>query len=316
MHVFVTGATGWVGSAVVKELLAAGHSVSGLTTSPAGAEKLRTMGIKPYVGKLRQHDVLRRAAAEADGVIHTAFIHGLSHMSLYMRGRLLVGAISSGIYASYMRVAGETEATAIGALGSALEKSGRPLIVASGILNLPQGQVATEQDDHVESPRPTESAAFKFLDRGVRVAAVRLSPTVHGDGDHGFVARIIQAARKKGVSPYIGEGANRWTTVHRLDAAKLFQLALERGAAGAKYHAVAESGVSFREIACLIASRLKVPAVSISADKAAAHFGILARPVGMDNPASSTWTRQTLGWMPEREGLLADMSAHYLNAVA
>jgi nucleoside-diphosphate-sugar epimerase len=314
MHVFVTGATGWVGSAVVKELLSAGHSVSGLTTSSAGAQKLQKMGAKAHVGKLGQHDLLRKAAAESDGVIHTAFIHGLSSMSLGTRVRLFAGALNGGIVSSFMRILTETESGAIGALGSGLGNSGRPLVVASAILYLPQGKVATETDSHASNTpnrSVSERAAFNFVQRGVRASAIRLAPTVHGDGDHGFIAQIIQAARKNGASPYIGDGANRWASVHRLDAAKLFRLALEKGEAGAKYHGVGETGVPFRDIASLIATKLKVSAVSIPASKGAKHFGMLASFVGLDNPASSEWSRQAQGWHPEQMGLLADMDAHY-----
>ncbi|GGF11966.1 3-beta hydroxysteroid dehydrogenase [Aliidongia dinghuensis] len=319
MHVFVTGATGWIGSAVVEELLSAGHNVSGLTTSAAGAQKLQKMGAKAYVGKLGQHDLLRKSAAESDGVIHTAFIHGLSSMSLGMRVRLFAGALNGGIVSSFMRILAETESGAIGALGSGLENSGRPLVVASGILYLPQGKVATEKDSHVSNvPNRSfsERAAFNFIQRGVRASAVRLAPTVHGDGDHGFIPHIVQAARKNGVSPYIGDGANRWTAVHRLDAAKLFRLALEKGEAGAKYHGVGEAGIPFQDIASLIATRLNVPAVSIPTSKAAKHFGMLGGFIGLDNPASNEWTRQTLGWNPEQRGLFADMDAHYFNSAA
>lgn len=317
MHVFVTGATGWVGSAVVKELLSAGHSVSGLTTSSAGAQTLQKMGAKAHVGTLSQHDLLRKAAAESDGVIHTAFIHSLSSMSLGTRVRLFAGALNGGIVSSFMRILTETESGAIGALGAGLGNSARPLVVASAILYLPQGRVATEADSHASNTpnrSVSERAAFNLVQRGVRASAVRLAPTVHGDGDHGFIAQIIQAARKHGASPYIGDGANRWPSVHRLDAAKLFRLALEKGEAGAKYHGVSETGVPFRDIASLIATKLKVPAVSIPASKAAKHFGMLASFVGLDNPASSEWSRQALGWRPEQTGLLADMGAHYFNA--
>jgi nucleoside-diphosphate-sugar epimerase len=314
MHVFVTGATGWIGSAVVNELLSAGHSVSGLTTSSKGAEKLQKLGAKAYVGTLNQHALLRQAAAESDGVIHTAFIHGLGSMSLATRVRLFAGALNGGILPSFMRILTETESGAIGALGSGLGRSGGPLVVASALLYLPQGRVSTEKDDHVSNTPNrsiSERAAFDFVARGIRASAVRLAPTVHGNGDHGFIARIIEAARKKGVSPYIGDGANRWPAVHRLDAAKLFRQALEKGEAGAKYHGAGEEGIPFRDIATSIATRLKVPAVSIPATKAAKHFGMLAGFMGLDNPASSAWTRQALGWSPEQPALLADMDAHY-----
>lgn len=314
MHVFVTGATGWVGSAVVKELLSAGHQVSGLTTSSKGAEKLQKLGAKAYVGKLSQHALLRKAAAESDGVIHTAFIHALSSMSLGTRVRLFAGAFNGGIVSSFMRILAETESGAIEALGSGLGNSGRPLVVTSAILYLPQGKVSTEKDNHVSNTpnrSVSERCAFDFVPRGIRASAVRLAPTVHGDGDHGFIPQIIEAARKKGVSPYIDDGANRWSAVHRLDAAKLFRLALEKGEAGAKYHGVGEVGIPFRDIASSIATRLKVPNAGIPKAKAAKHFGMLSSFIGLDNPASSEWTRQALGWNPEQPSLLNDMNAHY-----
>ncbi|TPL43097.1 SDR family oxidoreductase [Mesorhizobium sp. B2-4-6] len=314
MRVFVTGATGWIGSAVVKELVSAGHQVTGLTTTADGAERLKKLGAKARVGRLAQHDLLRDAAARCDAVIHTAFIHDLSHMSLTTRLRLFAGALNGGIVASFLRILAETESGAILALGSGLEGSGRPLVVTSGVAFLPQGKISTESDDHMsDSPNRSfsEAAALSLIARGVRSSIIRLAPTVHGFGDRGFAAQIIAAARKKGVSPYIDSGANRWAAVHRLDAAKLFRLALEKGVSGAKYHGVGEVGIPFRDIASLIATRLRLPAVGIPAAKAAKHFGILSNFVGLDNPASSEWTRQALGWVPEQESLLADMDAHY-----
>jgi nucleoside-diphosphate-sugar epimerase len=314
MRVFVTGATGWVGSAVVEELIASGHQVTGLTTTAKGASRLQQTGVRARIGRLGQHDLLREAAAESDGVIHTAFIHGLSHMSLWTRLQLFAGALKGGILPSFLRILAETETGAIRALGSGLKDSARPLVITSGVLFLPQGRVSTERDDHVsDAPNRSfsEKAALEFVGLGVRPSIVRLPPTVHGAGDRGFMARIIGAARKRGVSPYVGDGANRWPAVHRLDAAKLFRLALEKGGAGAKYHGVDEVGVRFSDIASSIASRLQVPAVSIPAAKAAKHFGILANFVGADNPASSEETRRALGWRPGQTGLLADVEAHY-----
>jgi nucleoside-diphosphate-sugar epimerase len=319
MRVFVTGATGWVGSAVVKELVSSGHQVTGLTTTPEGAQRLQKLGAKARLGKLSQHALLREAAAQSDGVIHTAFIHDLSHMSLTTRLRLFAGALSGGIVSSFMRILAETETGAIRALGAGLKDSKRPLVVASAVLFLPPGKVSTEHDSHVsKTPNRSvsEAAALDLIAQGVRPSTVRLAPTVHGDGDHGFIPQIIEAARKKGVSPYIGDGANRWPTVHRLDAAKLFRLALEKGEAGAKYHGVGEAGIPFRDIASSIASKLQLPALSIPAAKAAKHFGILANFIGLDNPASNEWTRQALGWVPEQTGLLADMDAHYFSRPA
>jgi nucleoside-diphosphate-sugar epimerase len=319
MRVFVTGATGWVGSAVVRELIAAGHQVTGLTRTADGAQALQKLGAKPQVGKLGDHFLLREAAAESDGVIHTAFIHGLSHMDLATRFRLFAGALNGGIVSSFMRILSETESRAIQALGSGLQGSGRPLVVTSGVLFLPPGKISTEEDNHVQGApnrSMSEKAALDFVASGVRASIIRLPPTVHGAGDHGFIPRIIEAARKKGTSVYIGDGANRWPAVHRLDAARLFRHALEKGEAGARYHGVDETGIPFRDIADRIAARLQIPASSRTNAKSARHLGFLAGLVGLDNPSSSEWTRQTLGWVPEQTGLLADMDAHYFRAQA
>lgn len=314
MRVFVTGATGWVGSAVVKELISSGHQVTGLTTSPDGAKRLQSFGARACVARLGEHAVLREAAAQSDGVIHTAFIHGLRSMSFGMRARLFAGALNGGIVSSFMRILAETEAGAIGALGAGLAASDRPLVVTSAILHLPHHKVATEEDRHLSNTpnrSVSENTAFAMLEHGIRASAVRLAPTVHGGGDHGLIPQIIEAARKKRVSPYMGDGANRWPAVHRLDAARLFRLALEKGQAGAKYHGVGEIGIPFRDIASSIATRLHVPTVSLPAGKAGKHFGMLGNFVSLNNPASSEWTRETLGWKPEQAGLLVDMEAHY-----
>jgi nucleoside-diphosphate-sugar epimerase len=317
MRVFVTGATGWIGSAVVKELLAAGHEVTGLTRTAAGAQKLQQLGATPVVGQLNQPDVLRNAAAASDGVIHTAFIHGLSHMNLMTRLRLFAGALSGGIVSSFLRVLSETESRAVESLGAGLQGSGRPLVVTSGILFLPAGKISTENDRHVpDAPNRSfsENAALEWVARGVRASIIRLPPSVHGDGDHGLIPQVIKAARKKGTSVYIGDGANRWPAVHRLDAARLFRLALEKGEAGVRYHGVDESGIPFRDIAARIAAKLQMSTSSCPTTKSAKHLGLLANFVGQDNPSSSAWTRQALGWAPAQASLLADMDAHYFPA--
>jgi nucleoside-diphosphate-sugar epimerase len=317
MRVFVTGATGWVGSAVVKELLSSGHQVTGLTRTSEGAQKLQKLGAKALVGVLGQHALLREAAADSDGVIHTAFIHGLSHMDLTTRLRLFAGALNGGIISSFMRVLVKTELGGIQALGSGLKGSNRPFVVTSGVLFLPSGKISTEEDNHLKdapSRSFSEIAAFELIPHGVRAMAIRLAPTVHGLGDHGFIPQIINAARKKGASVYIGNGSNRWPAVHRSDAARLFRLALEKGEAGAKYHGVDETGIPFRDIASKIATKLQIPTSSYPTAKTAKHLGILANFVGLDNPSSSEWTRQALGWAPEETGLLADMDAQYFKA--
>ncbi len=289
MRVFVTGATGWVGSAVVRELIAAGHQVLGLCRSPAKAADLAAAGAEVVEGSLQHLHGLRRAAQSADGVIHLAFDHDFSRFAQN----------------------GADETVAIEALGASLEGSDRPLVVASGVALLAPGSVSSERtparQELAALPRNPEAALARLRARGVRGAAVRLAPTVHGHGDHGFVPRIIALAREKGVSPYIGDGANRWPAVHRLDAARVFRLALEQGADAGPFHAVAEQGVPMRRIAETIGARLGVPARSIALEQAAAHFGWMAQFVGLDCPSSSEHTRAVLGWQPAQPELLADL---------
>jgi len=292
MKIFVTGATGFVGSAVVKELIQAGHQVVGLARNDAGAKSLLTAGANVHRGSLEDLESLRSGAAAADGVIHTAFIHDFSNYG----------------------PAAEADRRAIETLGGALAGSDRPLIVTSGTLPVQrQGSLAKEEDVHNSSfPRKSEEAALALAARGVRASVLRLSPSVHGNGDHGFVARLISIAREKGVSAYIGDGLNRWPAVHRLDAAHLYRLALEKGSIGARYHGVADEGVPTREIAAAIGSGLNVPVVSKSSEEAADHFGWIARFFGIDGPASSSQTQEQLGWRPVQPGLIADLDAeHY-----
>ncbi len=312
MRVFVTGATGFIGSAVVQELLGAGHQVLGLARSPAAAQKLANAGAQAHVGSLDDLASLRTGAAAADGVIHLAYIHEFSHAPLSTRLRVLLGGLPGGIAARFIGAIGEADRRAVAALGEALTGSGRPLVVTSGIAALPAGRLTTE--DEPGDPRavaahrlPSEDAAQALAAQGVRTSVVRLPPTVHGDGDTGFVPRLIGIARKKGVSAYIGEGLNRWSAVHRLDAARLFRLALEQGVAGARYHGVAEEGVPTKEIAALIGRRLHLPVVGMSPQEAGRHFGFLGPLFGTDNPASSALTQERLGWRPTQPGLLADL---------
>ena len=287
MRVFVTGATGFIGSAIVAELIAAGHKVLGLARSDAAAASLAAAGVAVHRGSLEHPDSLRSAVAAADGVIHTAFNHDFSRWKENC----------------------ETDRRVIETLGSALARSDRPLIVTSGTGLLRAGQRGTEDDLPASTvPRvASEEAAASVAALGVHVSLVRLPPTVHGEGDHGFVPLLIGLAREKQVSAYVGEGSNRWAAVHRLDAAHLYRLALEKGSAAARYHGVAEEGVPFRDVAAVIARRLEVPLVSQSAEEANSHFGWFAHFAALDTPAPSRRTRELLGWQPTQAGVLADL---------
>jgi nucleoside-diphosphate-sugar epimerase len=306
MRVFVTGASGWIGSAVVPELIAAGHEVTGLARSEASAAAITAAGAQVQRGTIDDLDILRSAAAAADGVIHLAFKHDI--------------AFSGGFEA-----AADANRRAVETFGEALTDSGRPFFIASVTLMLSPGRVATERDGRDLSSAAhlsggphtratTDLVMFSLASRDVRSSVLRLPPTVHGDGDHGFMAALVGIARDKGVSGYVGDGSNRWPAVHRLDAAHLFRLAVEHAPPGSALHAVADEGVPIRDIAEVIGSHLNVPVVSVPPEQAGEHFAWLAPFIGADAPASSTLTQQLLGWQPTQPGLLDDLGkGHYFD---
>jgi nucleoside-diphosphate-sugar epimerase len=298
MRVFMTGASGWIGSAVVPELLEAGHDVVGLARSDAAAAALTAAGVEPLPGTLDDLDRLRDAAAASDGVIHLAFKH-------------------EEAFAGGFAAAVDADRRAIETFGAALAGSGRPLVIASGVAGHPQGVLVTEDDapdaGSVAGHRVrSEQTALALAGSGVRSASVRLAPTVHGDGDTGFVATLVGVAREQGVSGYIGDGANHWPAVHRRDAARLFRLAVESAPPGSVLHGVAEEGVPLRAIAEAIGRGLGVPVRSIAPEDAPAHFGWLSPFLAIDVRASSERTRRRLGWEPTHPELIADLDAgHY-----
>ncbi|WP_432824311.1 SDR family oxidoreductase [Dactylosporangium sp. CA-092794] len=301
MHVFITGGSGLTGPAVVSELLAAGHRVTGLARSTASADRLAQLGAEPFAGSLDDLDRLRAGAAAADAVVHMA------------------AGGEPGDWSGITR----RDVNAIETLGTALAGTGKPFVSTSGTMVMTPGRVSEETDapsgDAFAAYRiPGEQSCLGYADRGVRSSVIRLAPTVHGPGDYGFVAMLVATARKTGVSAYIGDGANRWPAVHRLDAATLFRLALEKAPAGTALHGAAESGIPLRDIAEKIGRTLDLPVVSVGLDEASSHFGsaALALVFAADVPVSSARTRELLGWTPSHHTLLEDLEHGDYFAVA
>ncbi|KAJ6003921.1 hypothetical protein N7540_013203 [Penicillium herquei] len=297
MHVFVTGATGFVGQAVVQELLDAGHTVTGLARSEASASSLQKKGVEVVRGSLGDIDSMKRAASKADGVIHLAFDPDFTKFAENA----------------------QAERTALFAMIDALTGSNKPLVFTSGTMALVKGEMGTEDSPAETNTKfsartATEQQALDLSSKGVRVSCVRLSVTTHGDGDKGFVWQMAELARANGQSVYVGNGLNRWPAVHRRDAARLFRLALEKGAAATSYHAVSEECIPMKDIAEAIGKSMRLPTVSQDFEAASKHFaGFLVYPVSADNPASSKKTREQLGWSPSEPTLLADIEAGIYN---
>ena len=303
MRIFVTGASGWIGSAVVPELLGAGHEVVGLARSDASAQRLEAAGAIVQRGDLDDPEGLAKAAADSDGVIHLAFQHELA-------------------FGGNFAAAGAADRRAVEAMGAALADSQRPFVLASGMIGLTPGRVADENDGLVPSPEVRANPAglraatalltLSLRGIGVRSSILRFSPTVHGDGDKGFVATLVGIARERGVAGYVGDGSNRWPAVHRSDAARLARLAVEAAPAGSVLHAAADEGVAFREIAEAMGRHLDIPTISVAPEDAPEHFGFMAHFVALDSPVTAAITRELLGWQPTGPGLLEDLEQdHY-----
>ncbi|MGC5166701.1 SDR family oxidoreductase [Luteimicrobium sp. DT211] len=292
MRIFVTGATGWIGTAVTGELLAAGHDVVGLARSDASAEKLAARGATPVRGTLDDLGTIKDAAADSDAVIHLGFVHDFDRFA------------DSGL----------VERSVVQTVADTLAGSDRPFLFASGVAGLTTGRVATEEDPSPavgpDSPRGgSENLALSYADQGVRSVALRFAASVHGIGDHGFVAELARVARERGFAGYIGDGANRWPAVHRSDAARLVAIALDRAPAGGVVHAVGEEGVAIRDVAEALGQSLELPTRAVAPEDAAAHFGWIARFLALDAPTSSALTRERYGWAPTGPTLVEDIAA-------
>jgi len=295
MRVFITGASGFIGSVVVQDLLAAGHQVIAIARSDASEKALQSMGVEVLRGSIEDLDVLRRGAGASDGVIHCAFIHDFSDFANSCK----------------------KDFAAIETMGAALEGTNKPFVVASGAGDLANlGRPATEKDERqMNSPFsqrvPSEVLTLSLASKGVRSSVIRLAPSVHDKGDKAFIPMLIGIARQKGVAAYVGEGVNRWSAVHRVDAARLFRLALEKGTAGSTYHGIGDVGVPFKQIAEVIGKKLNLPVISKSPEEAMGYFGWMGGLAGADAPASSDITQQKLDWHPAQIGLIADMEENY-----
>ena len=318
MKVFVTGATGFIGKAVVEELMNGGHTVSALARNAVAARALKARGVEVHPGGIDDLASLSRAARAADGAIHLAYMHGIGQVPLLSRLRIIAGGLPGGIISRFMAVASAADRRAIDTLGAALKGSGGPLVTVFGTLGQ-AAQTGLASDILSEDARPNprspgyararnEATVERWAAEGVRATMVRLAPTVHGPEDHtGLVPQLIGFAKKAGHSGYVGTGANRWPAVHRRDAVRLLRLALEQGAAGARYHAVTEEGIVFRSIAERIGQGLGLPVKVLTPNQAAGELSYLAGFVTADNPTSSAWTRAQLGWQPREAGLFADL---------
>lgn len=318
MRVFVTGANGFIGTAVIQELIQAGHQVTGLVRSTEGAHKLTALGATAQQGNVESVEDLRRGVDNADGVIHTAFFHKFSHASLSTRVKIVLGGNPRHAASRFMAIATETDRRAIETLGKALSGDDRSLVMAFPTMALRAGSLATENDpsdpQSVGGGRTiSETTTLTLANHGVRSSVIRIAPLVHGIGDQsGLLPTLISIARKKGVSAYVADGANRWPAVHRLDTARLFRLALEHASAGSIFHAVGEEGVPFRDIAHAIGRYLNIPVSSIKKEQAGSHFGWLGAFVSVDNYVSSAFTQERLDWKIQHPDLFTDMEhSHY-----
>ncbi len=317
MRVLVTGASGFIGSAIVQELLANGHEVKGLVRSSEAAAALRQQGVEAIQGSIENTAVLRQAGRQVDGVVHTAFFHSFAHAGWRAKLRIMLGGSFKHAPVRFMKAAVETDQHVIKTMGELLSSSGGSLVIAMPTMTMTAERQALEADaadiHSVGGPRAaSEYTALAMAERGVHTSIVRLPPIVYGEGDRGgLLPSLIQSARKAGKSAYIHDGSNRWASVHRLDAARVFRLALEKGKGASRFHAVANEGMAFREIAGYIGEGLQVPTQSLNAEQASAHFSWLSSFAATDNPVSANATMQGLNWRPEQATLQEEWAKGY-----